>query len=170
VARQPHSPTENTSVWWWEDKGDGTFAPSPGIAMSGTVHAIGAADLNGDGFLDAVATIQGVNGTQPIVLLGNGDGTFQAPALIRTNSNGTAITISDLDGDGIPDLVLGSCCGLAEATYMLVCLASAMEGSDRKSPFLRDRGLTLSPPRTSMPTESPTWRLWAELCRLNWER
>src|SRR5215469_11841267 len=50
--------------------GDGTF--KPGTAVSG--GALAVADFNGDGKLDV---LQQANGTL-LVLLGNGDGTFQA--------------------------------------------------------------------------------------------
>jgi hypothetical protein len=56
---------------------------------------------------------------QVAVLLGKGDGSFQPPALIHTATSGESVVIADLNGDGKPDLLLGDCCGLAEATYLL---------------------------------------------------
>jgi hypothetical protein len=44
------------------------------------------------------------------VLLGNGNGTFQAPILTNTNTSPPMIAITDLNGDGKPDLLLADCC------------------------------------------------------------
>lgn len=52
-------------------KGDGSF--SAGTAVAGA--PLGVADFNGDGRLDILEQNTGTL----LVLLGNGDGTFQAP-------------------------------------------------------------------------------------------
>src|SRR6202007_3320246 len=78
--------------------GDGTFRL--GTPVSGTVLAV--ADFNGDGRPDVLE--QGT-GTL-LVLLGNGDGTFQVPP-ISTNSGAslTAVGAIDLTGGGKADVV-----------------------------------------------------------------
>jgi len=63
--------------------------------------------------------VSGASSNQVAVLLGNGDGTFQAPILTDTNTSPAMIAIGDINGDGFPDLVLTDCCGLSEASYLL---------------------------------------------------
>jgi hypothetical protein len=92
--------------------GDGTFQPPQPIFLSHRATAIAVADVNGDGRPDVVVAY-GVYMSDPnrlIVLLGNGDGTFQLPApgqqTFGVGSNPTAIAIADLTGDGKADLVV----------------------------------------------------------------
>src|SRR5947209_3415234 len=94
--------------------GDGTFAAPTVI---GGLHGnnspdVATADFNGDGKLDIVVA----NGAPPgadhasiSVLLGKGDGTFEAPALYYTgNTYQTAgrIAVGDFNADGHPDIVV----------------------------------------------------------------
>jgi hypothetical protein len=85
--------------------GDGSFrAPRnfllgpEAIPMSVTVG-----DFNGDGRLDlAVTSIGFTNGIT--VLLGNGDGTFQAPRTFALGRSAGSIAVGDFNLDGLPDL------------------------------------------------------------------
>ena len=98
--------------------GDGTFQSpienglvfaSPGITFSVPILA----DVNGDGKLDLVFSHSAIgvsaNGANGIwVLLGNGDGTFQAPTIVPYPAGAgvpVEIAAADLDGDGTTDMV-----------------------------------------------------------------
>ncbi|HEY6271212.1 MAG TPA: FG-GAP-like repeat-containing protein [Terriglobales bacterium] len=92
-------------------KGDGTFQPAISGKAGLNSNSIVAGDLNGDGVLDlAVLNYCGNSsgcfaGTISI-LLGKSDGTFQLVKGHTLNyTRPTNLAASDLNGDGIPDLV-----------------------------------------------------------------
>jgi hypothetical protein len=87
----------------------GLFPASPGITFSAPILT----DLNGDGKLDIVFSHSAVgvsaNGPNGLwVLLGNGDGTFQAPTVVPYPGGAgipVQVAAADLDGNGTTDLV-----------------------------------------------------------------
>jgi hypothetical protein len=85
--------------------GDGTFQ-APLVVNLGTNHAItalAAGDFNGDGRLDLAAASAQTG--QVTVLLGNGNGTFQAGEVITVGGTPEGLTVAALTGDGRLDLV-----------------------------------------------------------------
>ena len=78
---------------------DGTF--TPGYNTTGVGSVFTTADFNGDGKLDLLAN-QGSTGS--VILLGNGDGTFATGTTVGAFQT---LAVADLNGDAIPDLVVG---------------------------------------------------------------
>jgi len=98
--------------------GDGTFQTAQVLDSAGRdPDAIAVADLNGDGKLDLVVVNQCDGGNcnssahSIAVMLGNGDGTFQAATTF--DSGGyipSSVNVKDMDGDGNLDLVIANNC------------------------------------------------------------
>ena len=89
--------------------GDGTFETRVDYATGGTPSSVAVGDFNGDGKLDLVLT----NGTFSLgnsvsVLLGNGDGTFQAHVEYRTGLGPTKVVVGDFNLDGKLDLAVAN--------------------------------------------------------------
>ncbi|HKB05762.1 MAG TPA: FG-GAP-like repeat-containing protein, partial [Gemmataceae bacterium] len=79
--------------------------PNGGTGIKPVSVAVG--DFNGDGNLDAVTAIQDSFNTIKMVsvVLGNGDGTFQAPANIDIGRQPSFVQATDVNGDGKLDLL-----------------------------------------------------------------
>jgi len=98
--------------------GDGTFQNAIPYSSGGAyTNTVSIADLRGNGKLDLVVgsgcstgidcseQTEGVVG----VLLGNGDGTFQNAVTYDVGgSQAYSVAVADVNGDGIPDIVVGS--------------------------------------------------------------
>jgi hypothetical protein len=87
--------------------GDGTFQPplnsSTAVDNFGAIFSVAIGDFNRDGRPDAILC---VGETEMWVLLGNGDGTFQAPVEVTLPNVASLLTAVDLDNDGNLDLVV----------------------------------------------------------------
>jgi hypothetical protein len=85
------------------------FAPPASHAAGGGLPmSIAVVDMNGDGLLDVVTA--NASTVDVSVLLGNGDGTFQAARRFPAGgsfSQLSGLAVGDLDGDGFPDVVTG---------------------------------------------------------------
>ncbi|MGH9538908.1 MAG: FG-GAP-like repeat-containing protein, partial [Terriglobales bacterium] len=82
------------------NKGDGTFLPVSNLGGMGSGVAV--ADFKGDSKDDLVI----VDGTNIQILLGNGNGTFQAPAIISDGSTPGVVAVGDFNSDNKADLVV----------------------------------------------------------------
>jgi hypothetical protein len=91
---------------------------STGAYSAASISSVALADLNGDGKPDLVVGSNCATSTLPCttdgmisILLGNGDGTFQAAVTHDSGGFGApAIAVADVNGDGKPDLLLASNC------------------------------------------------------------
>ncbi len=93
------------------NNGDGTFAPKTDYAYTtnsnSSSSAVTTTDLNGDGDADIILTSidYSTNTSTLSVLLNNGDGTFEESTEYKTGGLTSAITLADLNSDGVADIV-----------------------------------------------------------------
>jgi Bacterial Ig-like domain (group 3)/FG-GAP-like repeat len=111
----------NASVGVLLGNGDGTFRPVVTYDVGRRrAYALAVADVNRDGRPDVAVATGGCpspncyNPAAVVVLLGNGDGSFQPPVSYDTgaasySSAATAVAAADLDGDDKIDLVVTNC-------------------------------------------------------------
>lgn len=89
--------------------GDGTFKAAVTYSSGGSSpSSIAVADVNADGKPDLVLGNRvnpGMPGTIS-VLLGNGDGSFQAAESYISNADALKVAVADINGDGKPDVVV----------------------------------------------------------------
>src|SRR6185503_8913090 len=93
--------------------GDGSFAPQPPLAVGLAPRSVTVGDFNGDGRQDLavlkVCAPDSQCATGEIrVLIGAGDGTFALSAVYPAAVEPISIVSADFDGDGHPDLIVGS--------------------------------------------------------------
>jgi uncharacterized repeat protein (TIGR01451 family) len=97
--------TTVTNILLFKGNGDGTFQGSTVIGTVGApIRDFTTSDVNGDGNMDLI----GVGGGSVVVLLGNGNGTFQSPVAYDAggDSDACGVRIADIDGDGTLDVAL----------------------------------------------------------------
>jgi len=95
------------------------FTQTPNVAFSGANY-VAIADVNGDGYADLVITDPGPYGPTPPtvnVLLQDAaaPGTFLAAASYPVSQGrvAQAITVADVNGDGLPDVLYGDSAGVS---------------------------------------------------------
>ena len=87
--------------------GDGSFTALTPQDAGGSPWQVTLGDVDGDGDLDVtLANAFPTDGKGGALLIGNGDGTYGAPARFDTNGHAPATDLGDLDGDGDLDWVL----------------------------------------------------------------
>ena len=89
--------------------GDGTFQPAVNYGVGIYPISVAVGDFKGDGKLDLVVAdscTPPASGGCATVLLGNGDGTFQAGVNYPAGSNPSSVAVGDFNGDGKLDVVV----------------------------------------------------------------
>ena len=91
--------------------GDGTFQAAESFAAGPGPMGLVVGDFNGDGRLDVAVVDSGNSdgGGQGVsILLGNGDGTFQAPVSYQAGAYPSSLVAGDFTGDGVLDLAVAN--------------------------------------------------------------
>lgn len=110
IPSVPGSVNPGNSLEIYTNDGSGSLSLAHTYTLPQAGYVIATADLNGDGNLDLV--VEGQDPTSQnwsyMVLLGNGDGSFQAPVLYQQSAQETELTypivIADFNNDHKPDL------------------------------------------------------------------
>jgi len=95
---------ENSQIAVLLGNGDGTFKPFISTTAGPQGGGIAIGDFNGDGKLDVAIADDEPPSLGVDIMLGNGDGTFQAPVSYATASNPRMVVVADFNGDKKLDL------------------------------------------------------------------
>lgn len=111
-------------------KGDGTLQAAVNYYAGVSANSIVIADINGDGKPDIAALVSGnASASSPgivSILLGNGDGTFQAPIVLTLTPEQNPFTLVDVNGDKKADLIVN----LTDATGNLLGVGVSLGNGD----------------------------------------
>ena len=104
------------SVLVYLGNGNGTFQSPKTLSAPSFPQAVAIADVNNDGNPDIVvlSEFEGQSFfSQLWVFLGDGKGNFGAGIETSIDEYAEGMQVADLNGDGLPDIALASCCGFA---------------------------------------------------------
>jgi len=104
------------SVLVYLGNGNGTFQSPKTLSAPAFPQAVAIADVNNDGKLDIVVLSESSGQSflsNVWVFLGDGKGNFGSGIETTLDEFADGMQVGDLNGDGLPDLALTSCCGFA---------------------------------------------------------
>jgi len=99
-------PSPQDSVTVYLNSGGGALTARTNYFAGTSPGDVSLSDINSDGLADIAVAESGLG--QLGVRLGNGDGTFGDRLMTPTNSGSGQLVIADMNGDLIPDAVVGS--------------------------------------------------------------
>jgi len=120
--------------------GNGNWQPSHDLVtgVAGKAIAIAAGDFNHDGRMDLVIVNRpfsyGLPGNSVSILLGNGDGTFQIPAVYPVGLNPNGVAVGDFNRDGNLDIAVADSGSVDTNTDVAVLLGKG-DGSFKPASF-----------------------------------
>ncbi|MBZ5625481.1 MAG: FG-GAP-like repeat-containing protein [Acidobacteriia bacterium] len=136
----------------WLGNGDGAFRRTADFTPLGAARVL-AADFNHDGRSDVLLDLGG----EVAVFLGKGEGTFGPEVRTRLRSMLRTMPVADVNGDGVPDLVVegGIAMGKGDGSFQplvpypglgtdIYCLAAADFTGDGKADLVVSPGKTNS--------------------------
>jgi FG-GAP-like repeat/Bacterial Ig-like domain (group 3) len=97
------------SVNTYLGNGDGTFQAArnyPVATSTSNSRLLAIGDFNRDGIQDLAAT--NITGSTVAIILGNGDGSFNAPAFYGVGPGAWNVVVGDINKDGLLDLAVAS--------------------------------------------------------------
>jgi hypothetical protein len=121
-------------------RGDGTFQASVNYPAGPGPSSIASGDFNGDGKSDLVVANAGSTfGTTVSVLMGNGDGTFQAPVSYPAGEEPFSVAVGDFNMDGKPDLIVADV-GASSANAVSLLLGNGDGTFQAAAPYILGTG------------------------------
>lgn len=126
------------SIFPHDPANPGQFLPRIDISVPGILHRVVVADINKDGLPDIIVSNEGIGSADDVgssgaaVILqttaaGTWPPTFSSAPTTFTTDSAVALAVADINGDGMPDIVIAS--GYANADDVEVMLNTTTPGS-----------------------------------------